>query len=385
MVSHRRVVLCCLAAAGCTGGPQAATSPAPASRQTAVAAYVVDTLATGLRAPWSVAFLPDGGMLVTEKYGGLRLYPRGSRAFREIQGVPASFQLEDGGLLDIAVDPQFAKNRLIYLSFLQGDSSANRTALFRARLEGDELADGRVIFRASPDKRGPGHPGSRIAFLPDETLLLTIGDGYDYRDQAQDLGSALGKIVRLDRDGRPPSDNPFAGRADAMAEVYSYGHRNPQGLLVDPRDGSVWAHEHGPRGGDEINRIARGGNYGWPRTSHGMDYSGELISREQTAKGIEPPVLVWVPSIAPSGFALYLGDAFPAWTGDFFVGGLAERSLRRVRIRDGEVALQETLLRELKARVRDVRAGPDGHLYIVTDAPDGLVLRLRPSEHLDTM
>ena len=256
----------------------------------------------------------------------------------------------------MVLDPAFGENGLVYLSFSEGDSAANHTALFRGRLDGDRLADGRVLFRASPDKAGPGHPGGRLVFLPDGTLLLTIGEGFDFRDQAQQLGSDLGKIVRLDRDGRPAAGNPLADSSGARPEIYSYGHRNPQGLLVDPRDGTVWEHEHGPKGGDEINRIRAGLNYGWPLTTFGVDYSGELVSSKQRAKGIEAPVTVWVPSIAPSGFALYLGDAFPEWHGDFFVGALAERSLHRVRLRGGDVVLQETMLRELKARIRDVRA-----------------------------
>jgi glucose/arabinose dehydrogenase len=317
-------------------------------------------------------------MLVTEKYGGLRRYSKRAATGQIMEGTPQAFRREDSGLLDVALDPRFGENRLVYLSFSEGDSAANHTALFRARLEGGRLADGRVIFRASPDKPGAGHPGGRIVFLPDETLLLTIGEGYDFREQAQQLGSDLGKIVRLDRDGRPPTDNPLADSTGARPELYSFGHRNPQGLLVDPRDGTVWEHEHGPKGGDEINRIRPGCNYGWPLTTFGVDYSGELISTRQLAKGIETPVLVWVPSIAPSGFTLYLGTAFPEWTGDFFVGALAERSLRRVRMRNGAVVLQETMLRELKARIRDVRTGPDGLIYLVTDDANGSVLRLRP-------
>ncbi len=371
----RATLTCAVLTCACAGGSSSNSAPAPAD---AGPVFSVDTVATGLKNPWSLAFLPDGGMIVTEKYGGIRHYPKGSPEYRELEGVPRSLQLADGGLLDIALDPRFSENRLVYLAFTEGDSAANHTALFRARLDGDRLADGHVIFRASPDKVGTGHPGGRIVFLPDETLLLTVGDGYDFRDQAQNLNSPLGKIMRLDREGRPPENNPFASRPEAIPAIFSYGHRNPQGLLVDPRDGTAWEHEHGPKGGDEINRLQPGLNYGWPRTSFGVDYSGELISKEQTAKDIEPPVLVWVPSIAPSGFALYLGDAFPEWKGDFFVGGLAEKSLRRVRMRGGEVVLQEILLRELKARVRDVRNGPDGFLYLVTDAPEGSVLRLRP-------
>jgi glucose/arabinose dehydrogenase len=353
---------------------------APLRTPAAARPYVVDTVAIGLRNPWSLAFLPDGALLVSEKYGSLLRFDPGSARGEPIAGGPTAWQFEDGGLLDLALDPDFARNRLLYLSFSEGDSARNHTALYRARLERDRLVDGRVIFRATPDKSGPGHPGGRLLFLPDRTLLLTVGDGYDYRDQAQLLSSDLGKVVRLDRDGRPAAVNPFADSAGARPEIFSYGHRNPQGLLLDPRDGTVWEHEHGPRGGDEINRLQRGRNYGWPLTTHGVDYSGELISTRQTAEGVEPPALVWVPSIAPSGFALYLGTAFPDWTGDFFVGALKERSLRRVRFRDGEVALQETLLRELKARIRDVRPGPDGLLYLLTDDANGALLRLRPAE-----
>jgi glucose/arabinose dehydrogenase len=339
----------------------------------------VDTVATGLVSPWSLAFLPDGGMLVTEKHGSLRRFARGAASGQVVAGTPRAFQKEDSGLHDVVLDPKFAENGLVYLAFVEGDSAANHIALFRGRLDGDRLVDGRVIFRARPDKQGVGHPGGRLVFLPDETLLLTIGDGYDFRDQAQQLGSDLGKIVRLDREGRPAA-NPLADSAGARPELYSYGHRNPQGLLVDPRDGSVWEHEHGPRGGDEINRLSPGLNYGWPRTTFGIDYTGELISGKQLEKGIEAPVLVWVPSIAPSGFALYLGTEFPEWNGDFLVGALAERSLRRIRMRNGEVVLQETLLRELKARVRDVRVGPDGLVYLLTDDANGSVLRLRPAD-----
>jgi aldose sugar dehydrogenase len=358
---------------GCAAG--SARIPAPTAGETS---FILDTVATGLKNPWSLAFLPDGGMLVTEKYGGLRHFAKGDTAGRTVEGTPRAFQVEDGGLLDVALDPRFRENGVIYLSFSEGDSAANHTALFRARLDDRRLADGRILFRASPDKAGPGHPGGRIVFLPDETLLLTIGDGFDYRDQAQQLDSDLGKIVRLDREGRPAAGNTLADSGGARPEIYSYGHRNPQGLLVDPRDGAVWEHEHGPKGGDEINRIRPGLNYGWPLTTFGVDYSGELISTKQRTKGVEGPVTVWVPSIAPSGFALYLGDAFPQWSGDFFVGALAERSLHRLRMRNGEVVLQETLLRELEARIRDVRTGPDGYLYLLTDDANGSVLRLRP-------
>ncbi|MGN6392444.1 MAG: PQQ-dependent sugar dehydrogenase [Gemmatimonadales bacterium] len=372
-------VVLAAAAGACAPDPQRSS----VAHADGAAAYVVDTLATGLRNPWSLAFLPDGGMLVTEKFGGLRAYPKGGGTGRTIEGTPAAYRSRDSGLLEIVTDPGFATDSVVYLSFVEGDSAANRTALFRARLDGDRLRDGRVIFRATPDKPGPLHPGGRIAFLPDRTLLLTIGEGFDRRDDAQNLGSDLGKIVRLDRDGRPAQGNPLARSAGARPEIYTYGHRNPQGLLIDPRDGAIWEHEHGPRGGDELNRIEPGSNYGWPLTSFGVADSGEPILPKRavpkrTAADLVPPVLVWSPSIAPSGFSLYLGSAFPEWSGDFFIGALAGRSLRRVRIRDGKVMGQQTMLRELDARIRDVRTGPDGFLYLLVDAANGLVLRLRP-------
>ena len=371
--------------AGLLGCASRAAGPSPAAGAllradpgSGPAPYVIDTVARGLRNPWSLAFLPGGGTLVSEKYGQLLRFDEGAATGRPVAGTPAALQLRDSGLLDVVLDPRFPVNGLVYLSFVEGDTTASHTAVFRGRLDGDRLVDGRVIFRASPDKTGAAHPGGRIAFLPDETLLLAIGDGFDFRDQAQQLASDLGKVVRLDRNGRPAAGNPLADSAGARPEIYSYGHRNQQGLLVDPRDGAVWEHEHGPKGGDEINRLEPGLNYGWPVTTFGVDYSGELVSKQQLARGIQRPLLVWVPSIAPSGFALYLGTAFPEWTGDFFVGALAERSLRRVRMRGGEVVLQETMLRGLKARIRDVRTGPEGFLYLLVDDEDGSVLRLRP-------
>ncbi|MFN0181022.1 MAG: PQQ-dependent sugar dehydrogenase [Gemmatimonadales bacterium] len=277
-------------------------------------AYRVEELAGGLRAPWSLAFLPDSSLLIVEKHGTIRRY-RGARLDSlPVGGGPTHvLQRSDGGLLDIVLDPAFATNRQVYLSFVEGTVESNRTALFRARWNGAGLEEGQVIFRATPAKRGLAHPGGRLAWLPDGTLLLSIGDGYDYRDAALALGSDLGKLVRLTREGRPASDNPFVTTPGARPEIYSYGHRNQQGLLVDPRNGEVWAHEHGPKGGDEINRIRPGANYGWPRTTFGIDYDNTVISPIAEAPGIERPVVIWVPSIAPSGFALYLGTRFPAW------------------------------------------------------------------------
>jgi aldose sugar dehydrogenase len=342
--------------------------------------YAVQTVVTGLQYPWSLAFLPDGDMLVSEKYAGVRRIHDGGLQPEALDGGPQHIlQHGDSGLLDIALDPEFERTQRLFISFNEGTDAANHVALYSARLEGDALVDGRVIFRQQPDKKGDAHSGGRIAFLPDDTLLLTVSDGYDYKDEAQNLATDFGSVVRLTRDGQVPADNPFRGRAGARAEIYSYGHRNALGLLRDPRDGSVWLHENGPKGGDEINRLRAGANYGWPKTCYGIDYSGEQITKLQRAEGIDDPVVVWVPSIAPSGFALYLGDKFPQWRGDFFVGALAERSIRRVRIVDDAWTEQQILLRELNTRIRDVRAGPDGYLYALTDADPGALLRLVPA------
>ena len=262
----------------------AAQATEPSAREKAVAiaranpvqgAAAIELFVGGLRHPWCLAFTPDGDILVTEKHHGLRVIRDGRMLPELLAGTPPGvFAKADSGLLDIALDPDFAANRLVYLSFVEGDETANRTAIWRARYENGRLADGRVIFRVAPDKAGPGHPGGRMLFLPDQTLLLTVGDGFEYKTAAQDLGSHLGKILRLTRDGKAAADNPFVTRAGARPEIWTYGHRNPQGLARDAETGELWAHEHGPRGGDEINRLRAGANYGWPVVTHGIDYDG---------------------------------------------------------------------------------------------------------------
>lgn len=337
-----------------------------------------EVLATGLNHPWSLAFLPGGDLLITEKHGAVRRVRAGVLDPSPVAGGPVAYQAEDSGLLDLALDPDFAERPFVYIAFAEGTQAANRTAVWKASWDGQALRGGRVIFRVSTDKRDPGHPGGRLLFLPDKTLLLTVGDGYDHADKAQDLGSHLGKVLRLDRDGRAPPDNPFVGRAGALPEIYSLGHRNAQGLVRDPRDGAIWLNEHGPMGGDEINRLLPGRNYGWPRASFGLDYSGAEITDLTAAPGLEAPRVVWVPSIAPSGFAVYHGAPFAAWEGDLFVGGMKNRRLMRVRLRPDGAARQEELLARLDVRIRDVRLGPDGLLYVLTDEANGRLVRLRP-------
>lgn len=335
----------------------------------------------GLQRPWSLAFLPGGDILVTEKYRGIRIVRGGKLVPQPLAGGPPDVLAKaDSGLLDVVLDPEFESNGMLYVSFAEGTEVANRTAIWRARYEGGRLQEGRVIFRTSPGKTGTGHPGGRMLFLPDATLLLTVGDGYDYKASAQDLGSHLGKILRLTRDGAAAADNPFHGRAEARPEIWTYGHRNPQGLARDPKTGAVWAHEHGPRGGDEVNRLRPGANYGWPLVTHGIDYDGTLISERAFDAGIERSSFYWAPSIAPSGLAVYRGEAFPAWDGQLLAGGLVSKAVSRLRYSD-KVSFfieDERMFGAFGRRIRDVRVGPDGLVYLLTDEDEAEMLRLRP-------
>lgn len=342
----------------------------------------LERVAGGLQRPWSLAFLPGGDILVTEKYRGLRLVRGGAVLPDPIAGGPPNvFAKEDSGLLDVALDPAFAENRFVYLSFAEGDEAANRTAIWRARYVDGRLQDGRVIFRVRPDKAGSSHPGGRLLFLPDGTLLLTVGDGFDHKAAAQDLGSHFGKILRLARDGAAARDNPYVGRAEALPEIWTSGHRNPQGLALDPATGTVWEHEHGPRGGDEINRLRAGANYGWPLVTHGIDYDGTLISERAFAPGIERSSFFWAPSIAPSGLVVYRGTALPGWDGKLVVGALAAKSVSRMRFdpKAGFFIEEERLFRANDKRIRDVRVGPDGFVYVLTDEDPGELLRIVPN------
>jgi aldose sugar dehydrogenase len=338
--------------------------------------YELTTVAEGLEQPWGLAFLPDGEMLVTERPGRLRRVAADGSVSPPLEGVPEVFFRGQGGLLDVVLHPRFEANRLVYLSYAHGDARANGTRIARARLGAEGLEALEVIFTVAPAKDTPQHYGGSMAFMADGTLLLTTGDGFDYREEAQNIGGMLGKTIRIGDDGRIPADNPFVDRADAAAAVWTYGHRNPQGLAVDPATGTVYQHEHGPRGGDELNLLHPGRNYGWPAITHGKDYTGALVSPLTAHRGMEQPVTYWVPSIAPSGLAIYRGDAFPEWQGDLFLGALVDREVRRLRLRDGEVVEQQALFAELGERIRNVRVGPDGHLYLVTDSEQGRVLRV---------
>ena len=358
-------------------------APVPAAAAPPSAPYRIETVAEGLVHPWALASLPDGRLLVTERPGRLRVLasmPGGGHALRAepVAGLPPIYASGQSGLFDVLVDPAFADNGFIYLSFAHGGHAANHLRVVRARFDGTRLHEVRPIFTTQPAKTHSQHFGGRMALLGDGTLVVGMGDGNLARTDAQRLHTHLGKIVRIGRDGSVPADNPFVGRRGALPEIYSVGHRNPQGMVSLPGERALYAHEHGSKGGDELNRIERGANYGWPITTGGIDYTGARITPYRTYAGVTPPLLEWTPSIAPAGMAHYDGALFPAWRGSLFVTALKEKSVRRVPIENGRPGTQETLFTELGERLRDVRAGPDGALYLLTDNAAGRVLRVVP-------
>ncbi|MCB1907549.1 MAG: PQQ-dependent sugar dehydrogenase [Rhodocyclaceae bacterium] len=352
----------------------------------------VDTLAHGLAYPWGLAFLPDGSLLVTEKPGRLRHVSANGTVSAPIAGVPAVSYAGQGGLLDVALDPEFARNRRIYLSYVEAGHGIKGTAVARAVLSADRRTLGNlvVIFRQRPKVDGNGHFGGRLVFAADGRLFVTLGERQQDGDrpgdsrEAQNLGSHLGKIVRIGADGSVPADNPFVDDDRALPEIWSYGHRNPQGAAIHPPSGELWVVEHGPQGGDELNIVRKGRNYGWPLVSDGCNY-GSLSSHctpvggASAAPGLEPPITTWVPrSTAPSGLAFYDHERIPEWRGDVFVGALAGRGLWHLELDGERVVSREKLLGDLGERIRDVRQGPDGRLYLLTDAADGRILRVSP-------
>ena len=338
------------------------------------------TVAEGLEHPWGIAFLPDGRALVTERPGRLRIVAPDGTVGPALDGVPAVDATGQGGLLGIALDPDFASNRLVYLSYAEPREGGNGTSVARGRLAERGLVDVEVIFRQQPTVPGRHHFGSRLVFARDGRLFVTLGERNSERERAQTLDTHIGKVVRIERDGRVPGDNPFVGRIGALPEIWSYGHRNIQGAALHPLTGELWTNEHGPKGGDEVNRTLPGLNYGWPKVSYGVEYSGAKISDSPTAPGIEPPVHYWVPSIAASGMLFYTGERFPAWQGSAFVGGLKSKQLSRLELDGNQVVHEEVLLRGvLDQRVRDVVQGPDGYIYLLTDEDQGRLLRIEPA------
>jgi aldose sugar dehydrogenase len=345
-------------------------------------AFDVTVVATGLERPWAVEPLPNGGFLVTEKAGRMRLVSAGGQVGTAIAGVPEVDARGQGGLLDVALSPGFATDRTVYWSFTEPREGGNGTSVARGVLsaDGTRLEQVRVILRTRPTYTNNMHFGSRLAFAPDGMLFVTMGErsSTETRGQAQDLGSHFGKTLRIRPDGTPAPGNPFIGRAGALPEIWSYGHRNVQGSTIDPQ-GRFWTMEHGPRGGDELNRPEAGKNYGWPLVTYGIEYSGQRIEGATPARaGFEQPVYYWSPVIAPSGMQFYTGNAFPAWRNNLFIAGMASMRLVRLVMQNDRVVGEEHLLTDRNQRIRDVRQGPDGMLYLVTDSPQGELWRISP-------
>lgn len=340
----------------------------------------VVTVAEGLAYPWSLAFLPDGRMLVTERDGRLRVVAADGRLSPPLAGLPKVYASRQGGLLDVVLAPDFAASRFIYFSYSEPGPGGAGTAVARARLDldGNSLGELQVIFRQEPKTSGGLHYGSRLVFARDGRLFITIGERGE-RDRAQDFTVNRGQVIRIEADGGIPADNPFVGRAGYRPEVWSYGHRNPQGAALHPKSGKLWTHEHGARGGDELNVPAAGRNYGWPVIAYGRHYWGGEIGVGKQKAGLEQPIYYWDPSIAPSGMAFYTGDIFPKWRGNLLVGALKFELVARLDLKGESVMAEERLLTGLDERIRDVRQGPDGYLYLLTDSDDGRILRVEPA------
>ena len=353
---------------------EAPRSPTP--NDVPLAARVTD-VAVGLEHPWGLAFLPDGRLLVTERPGRLRLVTRDGVVSPPFDGVPPVLAGVQGGLLDVTLSPHFTQDQLVYLAFAEADAGGGSTAVARGRLGAQGLEHTQVVWRQQPKVRGDGHWGARLVWRPDGTLFVTLGDRSGYRELVQDMSTTIGKIVRINPDGSIPSDNPFVSRTGVRPEIWSLGHRNIQAAVLDSK-GDLWTVEHGARGGDELNRPEPGKNYGWPVISCGVPYSGARIGIGTAAPGMEQPIYYWDPVIAPSGAVFYSGTAFPDWRGDLFVGSLQPGRLVRLRIRDGRVEHEERYRIGAAERIRDVREGPDGFLYLLTDHQRGRIARVQP-------
>jgi glucose/arabinose dehydrogenase len=344
--------------------------------------FSVVTVASGLDHPWGLQFLPDGRMIVTERAGRLRLVTAKGQMSPPVAGVPAVLTNSgQAGLFDVALDPGFAQNHTLYLAYFERRPNGQGLSVARAKFEdgaSPKLAELKVIFRAQPESGPAINLGGRLIANKDGTLFVTVGDRFTERDKAQDLSADNGKIVRINTDGSIPKDNPFVSRKGARGEIWTLGHRNPEGLAIRPSDGSLWDVEHGAKGGDEINLVKPGHNYGWPVITYGVDYSGEKIGEGYAKPGMDQPVYYWDPSIAPSGMAFYTGDLFPQWKGNLFIGALKFKDVRRLVMKGERIVGEEVLLSNLNERIRDIRQGPDGALYILTDNAKGRILRLVP-------
>lgn len=353
---------------------------APAPEKTVP--VTVETVAKGLEHPWGLQFLPDGRMLVTERPGRLRLIDAKGVTSSPLAGLPTVAAVNQGGLLDIALAPDFATSNSLHFCYSEPrEGNTNGSTVARARLvldgKGGRLDDVRVVFRQTPATTGGLHFGCRLAFARDGRLFVALGERFQMK-YAQDLTRHWGKVVRIEADGQVPKDNPFVGKSDALPEIWSWGHRNPQSAAIEPESGQLWVVEHGPRGGDEVNIAKAGLNYGWPIVGYGIDYSGAKLHASATQDGMEPPIYYWVPSIAPSGMAFYTSEREPSWKGNIFVGGLVSRALHRL-VRDGDkLVAEEVLLKDAGDRIRDVRQGPDGAVWVLTDEGNGKLLKISP-------
>ncbi|MCG8341969.1 MAG: PQQ-dependent sugar dehydrogenase [Chlorobiales bacterium] len=349
------------------------------SEQTAASqGFRITTVVRDLEFPWSVAFLPGGDFLITERGGRLLLFKNDDDTPHVVNGLPEIYPVGQGGLLDVIPDPDFETNRTIYFSFVAEGPGGYGTEVARAVLDGTSLRNVQVIFKAMPKTSSGIHFGSRLLMAPDGTLIITLGEK-GLMHEAQNTSNHLGTTIRINPDGSIPQDNPYVSRKGYQPALYTYGNRNVQGIALHPETGKIWFHEHGPKGGDELNILKPGANYGWPVITYGVDYNGAIISEKTAAPGMEQPVVYWVPSIAPSGMTFYNGSAFPEWKNNIFIGALVQRHLRRVVLQDEQVIGQEILLKDLGERIRDVRTGPDGYLYLLTDSKNGRLLRLEPS------
>ncbi len=338
--------------------------------------FTVEVLASGLNHPWSMAFLPDDRILIAERVGRMRIVMAdGSPSEPSISGLPNLLAQDQGGLLGIALDPDFVRNQQLYFSYTEQQGNLAGTAVARAKLVGNQLKDVQVIFRQTPKTDGTKHFGSRLVVAPNGNLFVTLGDRFTYMNKAQLLDNHIGKLIRIRKDGSIPPDNPFAKHSIAKPEIWSYGHRHIQGAAIHPGTGTLWIHEHGPRGGDEINIPAAGKNYGWPLASYGIHYSMEPIKDEHAEQGFEEPIYYWNPAIAPSGMMFYRGNMFPEWKGNLFIGSLVGKHLVRLVVDSNRVISEEKLLMN-RARIRDVTEGPDGAIYLLTDDTNGLLLKL---------
>ncbi|MGB0698343.1 MAG: PQQ-dependent sugar dehydrogenase [Parvibaculales bacterium] len=341
-----------------------------------MAGYNLETVVDGLDSPWGLAILPDGDMLITELTGDLRHIRNGKLVAQAVAGVPQSLYGGQGGLMDIVIHPNYDENRYVYLSLSVGTDDANALRVIRGRFTGTALEDISTIFESAPSKNTLVHYGARMAFLPDNTLLINVGDGFDLREQAQNLSNHFGSLVRVTDDGKVPQDNPFIGVAGAQPEIYSYGHRNQQSIAVERGSGKIYQTEHGPRGGDELNLIEAGKNYGWPVATFGIDYSGARISPYTSYEGTKQPLVDWTPSIGPSGMTIYDGAQFPDWQGDIFVSSLIYSKIIHIDMVDGAPQRQSDMFSEIGDRLRDIRTGADGALYILSEGDNGKLWRV---------